>query len=218
MKCSNCGSFLKEGMAFCPNCGFPVEQKVNNNQVNQMPDLMAPMASGTTVQGVQQEVNYSSNNQASLNNNSNVYLKNDQVNQSSNLMSSASVNENSNNMQQGTVTNTQTSNLNYSSGYTNPNSNIQPNSNFVNNSINVKNNINSALSYTLGVISLFCSLFINVIIGIVLGLVGIGVSFYDRSKGNLAGAKKGLIFNAIAVVVSVFTLLLPVLLPLLFQS
>ena len=36
MQCNKCGSVLAEGATFCPNCGAPVEQNLENNNPNNL--------------------------------------------------------------------------------------------------------------------------------------------------------------------------------------
>lgn len=159
MKCSHCGSMLKEGLAFCPNCGSPVEQTTNNNPLNHEPDLMAPMSNVDPAQ---------------------------------------------NNNRQEDVSNTQ-------NGYVNSNSNVQSNTNMVNENINLKKN--HTVSYSLGVTSLLFTLFINVYIGIIIGVIGVGVILSNKIKRNVPIDKKGLIFNIIAIVIGVLTIVIQLVLP-----
>ena len=96
MQCKKCGSILNEGVAFCPNCGAPVEQNmgnvtknnlnseisadsVNNQEAPQEPDLMSQMPN-TNQPNVQPEMpNAVDNMQQNLNNQNN-YGNNQQTN------------------------------------------------------------------------------------------------------------------------------------------
>lgn len=56
MQCKKCGNFLNEGVTVCPNCGAVVEQNQGfnshlNDNINQMPNLMAGMANTSALGG-----------------------------------------------------------------------------------------------------------------------------------------------------------------------
>ena len=133
MQCNKCGSVLAEGATFCPNCGAPVEQNLENNNPNNLnngissnttnsqgtaPDLMAQMFNQTP-NDVQPEI------QNNMNNAQPNMVDQTVTNSSSNLMSSMP-NTNQSNMQSEMSNNMNNAQPNMNSQQQNPFLNAQP--------------------------------------------------------------------------------------------
>ncbi len=133
MQCNKCGSILAEGATFCPNCGAPVEQNLENNNPNNLnngissnttnsqgnaPDLMAQMFNQTP-NDVQPEI------QKNMNNAQPNMVDQTVTNSSPNLMSSMP-NTNQSNMQSEMSNNMNNAQPNMNSQQQNPFLNAQP--------------------------------------------------------------------------------------------
>ncbi len=133
MQCNKCGSILAEGATFCPNCGAPVEQNLENNNPNNLnngissnttnsqgtaPDLMAQMFNQTP-NDVQPEI------QNNMNNAQPNMVDQTVTNSSPNLMSSMP-NTNQSNMQSEMSNNMNNAQPNMNSQQQNPFLNAQP--------------------------------------------------------------------------------------------
>ena len=133
MQCNKCGSILAEGATFCPNCGAPVEQNLENNNPNNLnngissnttnsqgtaPDLMAQMFNQTP-NDVQPEI------QNNMNNAQPNMVDQTVANSSPNLMSSMP-NTNQSNMQSEMSNNMNNAQPNMNSQQQNPFLNAQP--------------------------------------------------------------------------------------------